>query len=76
MLINHPTDGATRGLTLRFRLLGQFKKQDNIYKNCFVFWQFSSFFFPQKICYADCSLIRSNTVVAFDHDSISFIAMS
>ena len=29
MLINHPTDGATRGLTLRVRLLGRIKK-----KNC------------------------------------------
>ena len=31
MLINHPTDGATRGLTLRVRLLGW-----NIKKNIYI----------------------------------------
>ena len=30
MLINHPTDGATRGLTLRVRLLGQIYKIKNL----------------------------------------------
>ena len=30
MLINHPTDGATRGLTLRVRLLGRFKKKKKL----------------------------------------------
>ena len=33
MLINHSTDGATRGLTLRVRLLGRNLKKDNIKKN-------------------------------------------
>ena len=31
MLIYHPTDGATRGLTLRVRLLGRILKKDNIF---------------------------------------------
>ena len=51
MLINHPTVGATRGLTLRVRLLGQIKKKKK--KKC------EQFFFPKNV---DCSLIRSNTV--------------
>ena len=47
MLINHSTDGATRGLTLRVCLLGrQKKKKLNWIKNCL----------------AGCPLIRSNTV--------------
>ena len=49
MLINHPTDGATRGLTLRVRLLGLIYKKNGGGGG-------------QKICYADCSLIRWNTV--------------
>ena len=46
MLINHPTDGATRGLTLMVRLLGR--------KIKIKIW-------PKKLL-TDCSLIRSNTV--------------
>ena len=48
MLINHPTDGATRGLTLRVRLLGRNLKKD-----------LEKIILPKKN-YADCSLIRSN----------------
>ena len=52
MLINHPTDGATRGLTLRVRLLGRnFKKRE---QKKLVF--FANFFSKWT------SLIRSNTV--------------
>ena len=35
MLINQPTDGAIRGLTLRVRLLGGNLKKDNI---IFIFY--------------------------------------
>ena len=46
MLINHPTDGATRGLTLRARLLGhnKKKKKKNL-KKIFIY------FFPPQICF-------------------------
>ena len=55
MLTNHPTVGATRGLTLRVRLLGRnLKKKITLKKANF-------FFSGQKI--ADCSLIRSNKVM-------------
>ena len=56
MLINHPTDGATRGLTLRVCLLGQKKKKSFFFK-----------IFGQKIC----SLIRSNTVYIMRHHCIA-----
>ena len=53
MLINHPTDGATRGLTLRVRSLGRnFKKKGK------------KIILPKKNS-ADCSLIRSNAICAF-----------
>ena len=42
MLINHPTDGATRGLTLRVRLSGRVLKKDNIKKKIV--------FLDNKIC--------------------------
>ena len=45
MLINHPTDGATRGLTLRVRLLGQnLKKRKHFFYEIF----FINFFFGSK----------------------------
>ena len=44
MLINHPTVGATRGLTLRVR--SKFKKKDNIKK--IVIFFFSFFFLAKK----------------------------
>ena len=38
MLINHPADGATRGLTLRVCILGQKTKTKNyIQKNIYYF---------------------------------------
>ena len=46
MLINHPTVGATRGLTLRVRLSGQNLKKDKKKKNYVIFFFF--FFFAKK----------------------------
>ena len=53
MLINHPTDGATRGLTLRVRLVGRNLKKDSKKK------LLAGKFVKRK----SCSLIRLNTVV-------------
>ena len=53
MLINHPPDGATRGLTLRVRLLGRISKKANIKKEKNLAKKFVE----------RTSLIRSNTVV-------------
>ena len=61
MLINHPTDGATHGLTLRVRLLvRQIKKKDNITIFYFFLGQLLFFFLPQNLLSR--LLIRSNTV--------------
>ena len=52
MLINHPTDGATHGLTLRVRLLGRnVKKKKNIFLG------------PKNVLSGQFWLIRSNTVL-------------
>ena len=61
MLINQPTDGATRGLTLRVRLFGRNFKKDNIFY-FFILAKFIFIFYFGKILFAHCSLIRSNTV--------------
>ena len=53
MLINHPTDGATRDLTLRVSLLGQNKNNNKLNKIFFFF-----FFLPKNLL----SLLSANKV--------------
>ena len=61
MLINHPTDGATHGLTLRVRFLGRNLKKDYI----------------KKKIVKQTSLIRSNMVlVKLSEKAIRFIKAS
>ena len=58
MLINHPTDGGTRGLTLRVYLLGQNKKTNKIKFNFFLNILLLLFFWPTNLLSG-----LSNTVI-------------
>ena len=81
MLINQPTDGATRGLTLRVRLLGHIKKKNynfffiwpknfNAQVNARRFWTFRGLAGQSRMVSAvSDGTFRSDTVLAVSDDT-------